>query len=170
MTTRRFLVLFMTFATSQQLTDAGCDNSRCDWEPWDAWSQCSATCGGGYQKRTRGLCCDVTLTIDQCKASCGKTSSGSREAQFCATRCHNGGSFTGYCRCQPGYYDRCCTSSKIYHSIVIFMYSFDDSIVIVWVLLVARYVRVRAQKFTVQKYLNLNFMSEVFKFRIKSGY
>ena len=27
--------------------------ANCKWAPWHAWSECTATCGGGVQNRTR---------------------------------------------------------------------------------------------------------------------
>ena len=29
--------------------------ANCKWAPWHAWSECTATCGGGVQNRTRAV-------------------------------------------------------------------------------------------------------------------
>ena len=100
------------------LTGVKCDCGgfeRCEWITWNAWNDCSATCGGGYTIRTRPLCCDVNLEFATCRTTCGLDDSPSYENQDCGTTCFNGGVFgTSSCSCSDGYYGVCCQNGEYY--------------------------------------------------------
>ena len=94
--------------------NAGCVNSRCNWEPWDPWSDCSSTCGGGYKSRSRELCCNLDHDIYECLTHCGKDRSGFRESTTCNELCYNGGTYTsGRCICPETHTGSCCSRGEI---------------------------------------------------------
>lgn len=83
----------------------------CEWITWNAWNDCSVTCGGGNRIRTRPLCCDLNLfnEFDPCRTACGLDDSPSYEYQACGTTCYNGGVFgSSTCSCSDGFYGVCC--------------------------------------------------------------
>jgi len=100
--------------------------TRCRWNPWDPWSECSRTCGGGRQYRYRTYCCKSSLAndIEACFNNCGRDVSeyydGYRETQNCNTRCYNGGTIGTYgCQCPDVFYDFCCSQGNTLHSVTV---------------------------------------------------
>ena len=94
--------------------NAGCDNSRCDWEPWDPWSDCSRSCGGGHKYRSREICCDSDLSTDECLTSCGKARSGFHESTTCNEWCYHGGTYSSdHCICPETHTGYCCSEGNI---------------------------------------------------------
>ena len=92
----------------------------CRWEPWAAWSSCTATCGGGTQDRDRMVWKYITPNCEGFEA-CASNDMG-WERQACNTQCFNGGTFHtysrtysshyGYCSCPVGKIGSCCEESK----------------------------------------------------------
>jgi len=100
--------------------------TRCRWNPWDPWSECSRTCGGGRQYRYRSYCCKSSLAhdIEACLNNCGRDVSeyydGYRETQNCNTWCYNGGTIGSYgCQCPDVFYDFCCSQGNTLHSVTV---------------------------------------------------
>ena len=92
------------------------DECECRWEMWEAWSSCTATCGGGTQERSRGI---WNIDTPECEGFevCATADLG-WQTQACNTQCFNEGSFTsdgsyyGYCSCPAGIRGSCCQESK----------------------------------------------------------
>ena len=92
------------------------DECECRWDTWEAWSSCTATCGGGTQKRSRAV---WSLDTPDCEGfeACATPGSG-WQTQACNTQCFNGGSFIsfgdyGFCSCPAGKKGICCQESKL---------------------------------------------------------
>ena len=91
------------------------DECECRWDTWEAWSSCTATCGGGTQKRSRKV---WNLNTPECEGfeACATNDLG-WQTQACNTQCYNGGSYVsigpyfGFCRCPDGKKGRCCQES-----------------------------------------------------------
>ena len=93
------------------------DACDCRWTEWTPWSACTANCGGGSQRRSRGV---RLLDTPECRVFTACATSGSGwQTRACNTQCFNGGSFIyipgryyGYCHCADGKKGQCCTESK----------------------------------------------------------
>ncbi|XP_061178253.1 protein kinase C-binding protein NELL2-like [Saccostrea echinata] len=84
---------------------------------WSEWSTCSASCGMGFQSRTRYCgnndlenCLDKENQLIQTRPCGGKTCSDAGSVKECKKRCHNGGSCKrdGSCACPKGYKGKKC--------------------------------------------------------------
>jgi len=69
-------------------------------EPWQNWSGCSRTCGGGTRTRNRYRCCDLGK-VQKC------TENGN-----CSELCLNSGTFDTQCRCTDEVFGTCCEEGK----------------------------------------------------------
>ena len=99
--------------------NAGCVNSLCDWEPWDPWSDCSLSCGGGYKSRYRGVCCISNISFENCLRSCGKDTSGYHESTTCNELCYHGGTYMlDHCLCPETHTGSCCSEGEIFNSLI----------------------------------------------------
>ncbi|XP_060571632.1 sushi, von Willebrand factor type A, EGF and pentraxin domain-containing protein 1-like isoform X2 [Ruditapes philippinarum] len=98
------------------LKDCPSHISRCEWFPWNAWSDCSRSCAGGTRKRDRLFCCNAELVHEMrlCMADCNMDydyhSQFFDESESCNTYCYNGGTYilNGYCSCTNRYKGQCC--------------------------------------------------------------
>lgn len=118
------LKLFIFIHIFNSKTDADCVNDACDWEPWQSWSPCSKTCGGGIRYRGREFCCEAEWmfrdrTGDYCRSHCGVTIDGHHQYERCNAFCLHGGELVvifphadGYCECEDGYHGDCCEHSR----------------------------------------------------------
>ncbi|XP_053381798.1 sushi, nidogen and EGF-like domain-containing protein 1 [Mercenaria mercenaria] len=101
---------FISFLASEP-----CD-TRCMWNPWSSWSDCSRLCAGGIQRRSRSFCCRIDLADDSraCMKHCGmdydKEKGGYRDTKNCNENCYNGGNFnsSGKCQCPDRFRGTCC--------------------------------------------------------------
>lgn len=90
---------------------------QCHLDPWEQWSHCSASCGGGVSKRYKPLCCDHSYTeIAVCASDCNLTRSDYFESKQCGQTCVNGVFKINVCQCPTGYTGTCCESSKLISS------------------------------------------------------
>ncbi|KAL4232050.1 hypothetical protein ACF0H5_009628 [Mactra antiquata] len=94
-----------------------CTSGICNWTPWESWSSCPVSCGGGgTQQRERYLCCPEGYGYDysyqSCLNKCGISSSISRfENRTCGETCLKGGTIKPEkygCDCLDRSYGHCC--------------------------------------------------------------
>jgi len=79
------------------------------WAPWENWSGCSRTCGGGTKTRYRYRCCDK-----------GK-SQNCIEYSNCPELCLNSGTFDTQCYCTDEFFGTCCEEGKPKHCFVMYI-------------------------------------------------
>ncbi|KAH3713149.1 neurogenic locus notch homolog protein 3-like [Dreissena polymorpha] len=86
---------------------------NCYWGTWEAWSTCTKSCGGGYQKRMRKVGAD---DVPECGVfeNCASNDMG-WDYQACNRQCSHGGTFqsssgffSGFCSCAAGFHGPCC--------------------------------------------------------------
>lgn len=87
------------------------DSCGCYWASWDAWSQCSESCGGGYRYRSRSVWGHDTPECEGFE-SCATSDMGNEYDHACNAVCDHGTYSSGRCRCPTGWYGRCCSSQK----------------------------------------------------------
>lgn len=87
----------------------------CDWASWDGWSQCSASCGGGYRYRSRKVWIYKDRPGCDTFEDCASSDMGSDYDYACNAVCYHGtySSDIRGCRCQTGWYGKCC-SNRMY--------------------------------------------------------
>lgn len=92
------------------------DDCGCEWDPWQSWSSCTETCGGGYQRRERKV---WHYDRPDCEGfeACA-TSDMAYDYRGCNSFCMNDGTFVdtdyyGYCTCKTGNRGSCCEESKL---------------------------------------------------------
>lgn len=88
----------------------------CEWLPWQSWSDCNRSCGGGTRIRDRYFCCKASLPPDErlCMEDCGLDydvkKSGFHDSGICNSYCYNGGTYAyGHCRCPDRFKGTCCS-------------------------------------------------------------
>ncbi|XP_021345012.1 protein jagged-1-like, partial [Mizuhopecten yessoensis] len=81
---------------------------HCSFNPWQSWSQCTATCGGGRQRRERSVQM-YTNAVCRTFEDCASNDNGF-DFRDCNKICNNGGTMVGssYCRCPDGWRGTCC--------------------------------------------------------------
>ena len=88
---------------------------ECSFSPWEEWSSCTATCGGGTQSRFRSATQAISWECIMSSRDCRP------DIQSCNTQCFNGGTFlhvvsdglySSYCSCPAGKKGSCCLESK----------------------------------------------------------
>lgn len=89
------------------------DSCGCKWLPWEAWSQCSASCGGGYRYRTRKVWHYKYRPGCETFETCASNDMGSEYDYACNAVCDHGTYSGGWCRCPAGWHGRCC-SNRMY--------------------------------------------------------
>lgn len=82
-----FVCILLQTTTAQDR----CAGNECSWNPWNAWSVCSKTCGEGTRSRTRGLCCksNEQNEFNLCLRNCNLTDQ-SLETETCGYVCPAG--------------------------------------------------------------------------------
>lgn len=110
-----FKFCYLTFCLCCVLNvKSDCPVALCNWLPWQGWSSCSQSCGGGQRSRTRSLCCKSQLSWDACLSDCGLTAAN-WETERCGDICYNGGviygSSIGSCECENTFYGSCCENT-----------------------------------------------------------
>jgi len=79
-----------------------CDPQCGIWNAWGEYSECSQSCGGGSQTRTRECSCREHFFALP-----------ARDSKACNTFCLNGGTFTGdRCYCGHLHHGSCCECKK----------------------------------------------------------
>lgn len=93
------------------------DLCGCYWMPWAAWSQCSASCGGGYRYRSRKV---WNYDRPECEGfeKCASNDMGSDHDYACNAVCDHGTYSRGRCRCPTGWYGLCC-SNRMYEVFIL---------------------------------------------------
>lgn len=88
------------------------DSCGCYWGAWDAWSQCSASCGGGHRYRTRKV---WHRDVPECDGftKCASNDMGDDYDYACNAVCYHGTYSSGRCRCPTGWYGRCCSNQIV---------------------------------------------------------
>ncbi|OWF52999.1 Sushi, nidogen and EGF-like domain-containing protein 1 [Mizuhopecten yessoensis] len=83
------------------------DLCNCRFEEWKSWSQCTASCGGGYQTRERLVWHHIRpecTTFEDCASN-----DMGYERQQCNRICYNGGTMGSWsCTCPAGWRGTCC--------------------------------------------------------------
>ena len=87
-------------------------NSLCGLFGWNAWQNCSESCGGGIRLRKRNVCCPSGSDLQGClSGACNGTAEYDEyEESVCNRICYNGGYYNGTCLCQLGWTGRCFES------------------------------------------------------------
>ncbi|XP_078316770.1 sushi repeat-containing protein SRPX-like [Crassostrea virginica] len=87
------------------------DICECRWATWKAWSQCSASCGGGRRYRSRSV---WNLQNSVCDPlgfnACASDGMGSDYDNSCNAICYHGSYSGKSCRCHAGWYGQCCNN------------------------------------------------------------
>jgi hypothetical protein len=126
----KFGILVLFFASLYSFSEAKYECRTgvftCDLSPWLQWSNCTATCGGGVQKRIKSICCPANVTYSACSSRCNLTTADLEDRRSCAQTCSFGGVYdkqNGNCRCRRGYVGACCDFSKFYKKNLMFSYN-----------------------------------------------
>lgn len=118
------ITLVLIYSVLGVKSDCGWDNS-CEWDTWEPWNDCTATCGGGNRNRSRDLCCPMRMVAREgvtCLTVCHSDSYSESESEACATTCYNGGAYSSSsCICSGRYYGVCCQSGKYFNHQILFL-------------------------------------------------
>lgn len=88
-------------------------NTLCGLFGWNAWQNCSESCGGGIRLRKRNVCCPSGSDLQDClSGACNGTVEydDTWQKSLCNSICYNGGYYNETCLCQQGWTGRCCES------------------------------------------------------------
>ena len=114
-------ILCLLLNTSYVLGACQPGYKSCEIETWSKWFDCDATCGGGYSRRERYLCCEDNVqphTRDNCITHCKYTlkwwDQHAVERKTCAQKCSYGtyDPRQNNCKCSPGFTGKCCDKGR----------------------------------------------------------
>lgn len=122
------LLLIAIFPMSEAGHASTWESCGCYWGSWDAWSDCSVSCGGGNRYRSRWV---WWRDIPGCSkfTDCATDDMGFEYDYSCNANCYHGTYSGGYCNCQTGWYGSCC-NNRMYKvsdkkELLIFLYSLE---------------------------------------------
>lgn len=118
-------LLMLIFYHSESDRAPTWDSCGCSWMSWEAWSQCSVSCGGGYRHRIRKVRHYKQRPGCEPFEACASNDMGYDYDRSCNAICYHGTYSGGSCRCQTGWYGRCC-SSRMYKILILYKLSYQN--------------------------------------------
>ena len=92
------------------------DLCGCKWMSWQAWSQCSASCGGGRRYRSRKVWNYINSVCDPLGFNaCASDDMGNDYDNSCNAICYHGYHSGKSCTCHAGWYGKCCNNRTYIH-------------------------------------------------------